>query len=85
MSFNEIDLLPCPQCKSENVEWTNSRDLDILSSYIRCDDCGLTTFNVDTMCFIDLPNLDYETTVLKYNAWVMTSPICYHEDNWGSK
>ena len=84
MGFQMV-LLPCPRCKSEDVEWTNSRDLDILTNYVSCNNCDLTTFRIETTCFINLPNLDYETTVLKYNAWVMTNPTRYYDEDWSRR
>ena len=41
-------LKPCPRCKGE-VEWTNSRDLDILTSRVECTQCELSVFHVDTL------------------------------------
>lgn len=78
------EIKPCPKCGGE-VEWTNSRDLNILGSYMKCGDCDMNMFHVETVIFldIDLPDLDYETTLLKYNAWCDTNPTQYCEDNWG--
>lgn len=78
---NEDNLHPCPKCKGP-VDWTNSRDLDVLSSYICCDNCDLIFFQVESMAFDRLPNLDYETTVMKYNSWCETNPKGYREDHW---
>ena len=78
----ETDFLPCPRCKSQLVEWTNSRDLDVLWQGVYCNGCELHTFNVETTAFIMLENLDYETTLMKYNAWVKTNPTTYGEENW---
>lgn len=75
------DILPCPRCGGE-VEWTNSRDLELLSSYMRCFNCDLGTFNVDTCAFVSLPDLDYETTLMKYNAWCKTNPTKYFDESW---
>ena len=32
-------LKPCPRCCCTEVEWTNSRDLGILTSYVQCLRC----------------------------------------------
>lgn len=79
--MTEDYLHPCPKCGGL-VEWTNNRDLDVLSSYIGCDNCDLMFFQVETMAFDRLPNLDYETTVMKYNAWCKTQPKGYRDDFW---
>lgn len=78
----ETELESCPRCKSDAVEWTNSRDLDVLTSHAYCTNCELSTFNVETSAFVHLPSLDYETTVMKYNKWAKTNPKSWHEDNW---
>lgn len=44
--------------------------------------CDLNTFRVETTAFVMLPNLDYETTKLKYNAWCETKPTRYCEEEW---
>jgi len=75
------ELLPCPACGNE-VEWTNSRDIDILTSRIACTCCELSCFHVDTRAFVTLLNLDYETTRLKYNTWCLTSPKYYGDYSW---
>ena len=76
------ELEPCPKC-SGCVEYTSSRDRGILSSYIRCDNCDLMFFLVETTAFQRLPNLDYETTLMKYNAWCKTSPTSYCDEEMG--
>jgi len=76
------EFSPCPRCGSEYVSWTNSRDLDVLCQEVYCECCGLTTFNIETCAFMNLPNKDYETTLMKYNAWVNTNPTNYGEDSW---
>lgn len=78
MNVNDNGFLPCPRCKGCNVEWTNSRDIDLLYQEVHCPDCELSTFPIETLAFIDLPNLDYETSVMKYNAWVLTDPTSYY-------
>lgn len=78
------NIAPCPRCNGE-VEWTNSRDLNILNSHMHCSDCELTTFNIETVLFTKLgvlPNKDYETTLMKYNTWCCTNPTSYGEENW---
>lgn len=82
MNLNSEGFLPCPRCKSEDVEWTNARDLNVHNQWVHCDNCELMTFHVETMAFDDLPNLDYETSVMKYNAWVKTNPKQYCEETW---
>ena len=82
MKINEEGFLPCPRCGSDDVEWTNTRDLNVLTSCVECNDCELITFNVESMAFDKLPNLDYETTVIKYNAWVKTNPKQYLQEIW---
>ena len=79
----DVKLSPCPRCGGE-VEFYTSRDLNILEQSIYCDGCGLSTFSVDTVLFgiEDLPNLDYETTAMKYNAWCATNPAQYREEMW---
>ena len=76
------EFLPCPRCNSDKVEWTNTRDLNVLTSEVYCRKCGLSTFNVQTVAFELLPNLDYETSLMKYNAWVKTDPNSWREDTW---
>ena len=76
-----FDLAPCPKCKGP-VEWSNSRDRNLLSEYIMCDQCDLIFFSTETPAFILLPNLDYESAKLKYNAWCKTAPHEYGEDRW---
>lgn len=78
----ETEFLPCPRCGSAEVTWSNSRDLDIRRSYIECECCGLHTFHVDTLAFVSLPDLDYDSTLMKYNAWVKTNPKQYFEEQW---
>lgn len=72
----------CPRCKCTNVEWTNARDLDVLTSFVLCRDCDLITFQVETAAFIRLENMDYETTLMKYNEWAKTNPKSWYEDKW---
>lgn len=72
----------CPRCNNNNVEWTNSRDRDILTSWVDCPDCELHTFHTDSIAFNMLPNLDYKSALLKYNAWVDTSPKLYEDEDW---
>jgi hypothetical protein len=82
---DEHYLAPCPRCKSESVEWTNFRDGNILESHIGCNNCDLLTFMVETVLMDDytiLPNLDYETTKIKYNAWAATNPKRYKWEQW---
>jgi len=80
--MNNLEKLePCPKCGGD-VLWDNCRDLDVLLSMIHCDNCDLSFFQVETAAFIKLPNLDYETTVMKYNAWCKTKPTRYFEDTW---
>lgn len=78
----KTEFLPCPRCGSDYVEWTNCRDLNILNQSAYCHECDLSTFHVDTTAFNILPNLDYETTLKKYNAWVKTNPTSYGEEDW---
>ena len=78
------DISPCPSCGGE-VEWSNSRCLNILESKIQCSNCDLSFFHVEDVVlssFEELPNLDYETTLLKYNAWCATNPKYYGEHKW---
>lgn len=75
------ELLPCPACGNE-VEWTNSRDRDLLTSRIQCTCCELSCFHVDSLAFVSLVSLDYETTLLKYNAWCLTKPKSYSDHTW---
>lgn len=77
--MNELE--PCPKCKGP-VEWSSSRDLNIHQSYIECENCDLYFFEVETIAFLNLPNLDYETTKMKYNAWCKTNPKQYCEEFW---
>ena len=87
MKINSEGFLPCPRCKGVKVEWTNSRDVCLLSQEVYCPDCGLSTFPVQTLAFDNLPNLDYETSVMKYNAWVLSKPISYYGaagSEWGA-
>ena len=82
-SFEETsDLKPCPRCGSKYVFWSSTRDLNVLEQSVCCEACELTTFRVETMAFEQLPNLDYETSVMKYNAWVDTNPNQYREEKW---
>ena len=81
MNINSEGFLPCPRCSGTKVEWTNSRDIDLLYQGVYCPDCDLSTFPVTTLAFADLPSLDYETSVMKYNAWVMTNPKGYYCDS----
>lgn len=76
-----IELERCPNCDGE-VEWSNCRDLDIQTSFIECTVCQLRTFHVDSMAFINLPNVDYISTALKYNAWCKTNPKFYGEERF---
>ena len=79
----ETEFNPCPRCGSIRVKWTNSRDLNVLTSEVFCIDCGLSTFNVETIALGEnLPNLDYETTLMKYNAWTDSNPNSYRDENW---
>ena len=78
----ETEFGCCPRCESDAVEWTNSRDLDVLTSYVHCVDCGLNTFHVETSAFTSLPNMDYKTSLMKYNSWIKTNPKLWHEDEW---
>lgn len=80
--MSDTEFLPCPRCGSTDVEWTNSRDLDILTSCVSCNGCDLNTFHVDTMAFLMLDNMDYESSLMKYNAWVKTNPKRYYEEDW---
>jgi len=85
MEITDILLPPCPKCGSE-VEWTNCRDLDILSSHIQCTadgtKCDLQVFNVDSTAFIHLASVDYLTTALKYCQWAATNPETYAGEKW---
>ena len=82
------ELPPCPKCGSE-VEWTNSRDLNVLSSYIQCEgeSCGLQVFASDSMAF---PSWDeekeciaeYELSVSRYCKWAATLPEQYCDEFW---
>ena len=84
MDNHKVPLSPCPRCGGEVEYWT-SRDINILNQSIFCEGCGLDTFCVDSVLFLDigvLPNLDYETTVMKYNAWCKTKPNRYCEEYW---
>jgi len=78
----EDTIEDCPRCGYSGVEWTNSRDLELLTSYLQCQGCDLQTFCVDTCAFTMLPNLDYESSVMKYNAWVNTKPTTYFDEEW---
>lgn len=80
--MNVVDFLPCPRCGCSKIEWTNSRDLNILQQSVYCTNCELSTFRVETMAFINLKNLDYESSLLKYNSWVKTNPKRYCEEVW---
>ncbi len=80
---NEFD--PCPRCGSEDVEWSNCRDLNIHDSFVSCESCDLRTFRVEDIAFMTLPNKDYESAVMKYNAWCKTNPISYCEERWENK
>ena len=75
---------PCPRCGGK-TEYTNSRDLDVLQSYMQCTVCTLTTFAVESMAFMMLLNLDAESTLMKYNAWCATLPTQYCEERWEVK
>jgi len=78
-------FLPCPRCSSPKVNWsTSSRDLDILTQCVQCEECGLSTFHVKTIAFMKLNNVDFNTTLMKYNDWVRSNPEQYHETLWGS-
>jgi hypothetical protein len=78
MQPNSEGFLPCPRCQGTKVGWTNSRDICVLHQEVYCPDCELSTFAVETLAFENLPNLDYETSVMKYNAWVLTKPVGYY-------
>jgi len=78
----ELEFLPCPRCGSPDIEWSSVRDRSILTQYVHCNGCGLSTFHVDTAAFTLLANLDYESSVTKYNAWVKTNPKEYDDDTW---
>ena len=78
-------LKPCPRCCCTEVEWTNSRDLDILTSYVQCLRCDLQTFHVDSLAFLYTETTDYENAVKKYNSWVDTDPTRYADEDWGCK
>ena len=80
MNVNSGGFLPCPRCTGTNVRWDNSRDIDLLYQEVYCPDCDLSTFHITTLAFTNLPNLDYETSVMKYNAWVLTNPKGYYCD-----
>ncbi len=86
MTESDIKLAPCPRCKSENVEWSNSRDGNVLEQGIHCYSCDLFTFQVDTLISEPfqpgIPDLDFETTVMKYNAWAATNPRRYKWEYW---
>lgn len=77
------DFLPCPRCGGD-VDWTNTRNLNVLTSSVHCESCGLDCFSVETVTCVlpTLPNLDYKTTLMKWNAWVKTSPKRYCEEVW---
>jgi hypothetical protein len=79
------DLPPCPKCGS-GVEWSNSRDINVLYSGIGCthDDCDLIVFHVESMAFNDhrVECIDYLTTVMKYCQWAETMPESYIDDYW---
>lgn len=79
--YIDSDLSPCPRCGS-GVEWSCCRDLNIRQSYINCPNCDLITFSVESMAFTNHKNLDYETSKMKYNAWVATNPVQYCEEFW---
>jgi len=74
-------LKPCPKCGGP-VEHSSSRDLNIYQSYIECENCDLYFFQTESIAFLNLPNLDYESMVMKYNAWCETNPKQYCEDFW---
>jgi Zn finger protein HypA/HybF involved in hydrogenase expression len=80
--MSETEFLPCPRCGSVSVEWTNSRDLDILNQWVCCDNCDLHTFHVNTMAFLALEDMDYQSSLMKYNAWVKTNPKRYYDEEW---
>ena len=78
------NISPCPRCNGE-VEWTNTRDLNMLDNFMMCSDCDLMTFSIKEPMltpFLKLPNLDYQTTVMKYNAWCATNPKVYDDEEW---
>lgn len=79
----ETELEPCPKCGS-SVEFMTSRDLDILQSYISCNDeqCDLVVFLCESMSFIGGQD-SYESVIFKnYNAWAKTKPERYHDEQW---
>jgi hypothetical protein len=73
------EISACVRCYAP-MEWTNSRDLNIITSYLGCTECDLNVFHVETIAFMSLPNLDYESAVTKYNAWCATNPTRYGEE-----
>jgi len=77
-----IKLSRCPRCLCEDVEFSSTRDLDILSWHIECTGCNLWTFSTQTLAFVELPNFDHESMSLKYNAWCKTNPKGYCEEKW---
>ena len=77
------NISPCPKCGGE-VEWSNTRCLNILESMMDCNDCEISFFRVETVTFLAsvLPSLDYESALMKYNAWCATKPTSYGEHEW---
>lgn len=74
---------PCPRCKSQNVELTSSRSLNVVTSYIQCEDCDLITFNTESILGMnETAILDNESICIKYNAWLETNPKQYDEEFW---
>lgn len=80
------NLPPCPKCGSP-VEWSNCRDIEVLSSAIYCTGevyewCDLRVFQVEGMAFMNLESVDYLTTIMKYCQWASTKPESYCGDTW---
>jgi len=84
--FKQFDNLPpCPKCGSE-VEFSTSRDLNILQSAIWCTaeahKCDLIVFHTENIFNLELTSIDYLTTVMKYCQWAATKPERYCGDTW---
>lgn len=79
------DILPCPRCGGE-VEWTNSRDREILSSYMQCSKCDLSTFRIESMTFVfdseEISCMAYDLSAVRYNMWCLPEPTCYEDESW---
>jgi hypothetical protein len=94
--MNQDNLPPCPRCGAP-VEWTNSRDRNVLESYITCtnttvdelegydEPCDEVYFLVETLAFKNLPDKDYESACMKYRAWCATNPKGYRNNEWQSQ